>query len=254
MSVSSRSLGPVACLAGCWLVWEVAPGDPRASLWRFHPSEVDQEQGPSEGWGQPGAAIERNMWVDEDLALIERFKSGDTVAFERLVEKYQRTVLNLVIRFTGDVARAEDLAQEVFLRLYRALGTFEAKARFFTYLYRVTLNLCLKERERTARQRTYSLDEPRSDDDARPRELPDAGGSAEAVVASLEEASVVRQAVLSLPAEQREAVILHRFHGLTYEEMTEVLQISLPALKSRLHRAKLALRASLSGYIRGEGP
>lgn len=190
--------------------------------------------------------------MDEDLRLIERFQAGDETAFEGLVQKYQRTVINLVYRFTGDAQRAEDLAQEVFLRLYRALPTFEAKARFFTYLYRVTLNLCLKERERTSRRSTVSLDAPRSDDDQRTREVVDPKGSAEAAVEMLEEASMVRQAIMALPDEQREAVLLHRFHELSYEEMVEVLGISLPALKSRLHRAKLALRVSLRGYIRGE--
>jgi len=189
--------------------------------------------------------------VDEDLALVERFKGGDQAAFEQLVLKYQRNVLNLVYRFTGDATRAEDLAQEVFVRLYRALGGFEAKAKFFTYLYKVTLNLCLKEREREKRKRTYSLDERNGEDDTRVREIEDPLGSAEDEVQRRDTARIVREAIGSLPDDQRTAVILHRYHGLSYEELAETLEISLPAVKSRLHRAKLALKERLEAYMRG---
>ena len=192
--------------------------------------------------------------MDEDLVLVERFKQGDNAAFEALVKKYQRSVLNLVYRFTGETNRAEDLTQEVFVRLYRALGGFEAKARFFTYLYRVTLNLCLKERERDHRRRTYSLDDRGVEDDARPREVEDPAGSAEDEVERRDTARIVREAIMSLPDEQRTAVILHRYHGLSYEELAETLEISLAAVKSRLHRAKLALKERLKVYVRGELP
>lgn len=191
--------------------------------------------------------------MDEDLALVERFKAGDHSAFERLVEKYQKNVLNLVYRFTGDGTRAEDLAQEVFVRIFRALGGFEAKAKFFTYLYKVTLNLCLKERERQKRKRTYSLEERLGEDDNRTREVEDPRGSAEDEVERRDTARIVREAIVSLPDDQRTAVILHRYNGLSYEELSEVLNISLPAVKSRLHRAKLALKERLEGYVRGEG-
>jgi len=191
--------------------------------------------------------------LDEDLALVERFKAGDHSAFERLVEKYQKNVLNLVYRFTGDGTRAEDLAQEVFVRIFRALGGFEAKAKFFTYLYKVTLNLCLKERERQKRKRTYSLEERLGEDDNRTREVEDPRGSAEDEVERRDTARIVREAIVSLPDDQRTAVILHRYNGLSYEELSEVLNISLPAVKSRLHRAKLALKERLEGYVRGEG-
>jgi len=190
--------------------------------------------------------------LDEDLALVERFKQGDTAAFEKLVSKYQRSVLNLVYRFTGETNRAEDLAQEVFVRVYRALGGFEAKAKFFTYLYKITLNLCLKEREREQRKRTYSLDEKSNSEEGRAREVVDPLGSAEDEVERRDTARIVREAVQSLPEEQRTAVILHRFQGLSYEELAEVLDISLPAVKSRLHRAKLALKERLTEYMNAE--
>jgi RNA polymerase sigma-70 factor (ECF subfamily) len=192
------------------------------------------------------------MAVDEDLVYVERFQQGDVSAFEFLVRKYQKSVLNLVYRFTGDATRAEDLAQEVFVRVYRALGGFEAKAKFFTYLYKITLNLCLKERERERRKRSYSLEENFNDEEGRTRDIEEPSGSAEDEVERRDTARVVREAVMSLPEEQRTAVILHRYNGLSYEELAEILDISLPAVKSRLHRAKLALKERLEGFMRGD--
>ena len=190
--------------------------------------------------------------MDEDLELIERFKTGDQTAFDELMQRHYRSVLNLVYRFTGATGQpAEDLAQDVFLRIYRALPRFEARARFFTYLYKVTMNLCLKERARWARHRsrTVSLDGHWDDPEGPgPRTIPDPAGSAQDRFGRREVAGEVREAVMDLPEEQRAAVILHRFHHLSYEEITEVLGISLPAVKSRLHRAKLALQKRL-----GEG-
>ncbi len=189
--------------------------------------------------------------MDEDLVLIERFKAGDLTAFDELMQRHYRAVLNLVFRFTGASGQAaEDLAQDVFLRVYRALPRFEARARFFTYLYKVTMNLCLKERARWARRRsrTVSLDGAWDDPDGPGmRAIPDPAGSAQDRFERQEAAGEVRDAVMDLPEEQRAAVILHRFHHLSYEEITEVLGISLPAVKSRLHRAKLALQKRLGG-------
>jgi len=120
--------------------------------------------------------------MDEDLVLIERFKAGDPTAFDELMQRHYRAVLNLVFRFTGASGQsAEDLAQDVFLRIYRALPRFEARARFFTYLYKVTMNLCFKERARWARlrSRTVSLDGAWDDSEGpRVRTIPDPSGSA----------------------------------------------------------------------------
>lgn len=191
--------------------------------------------------------------MDEDLVLIDRFKAGDATAFDDLMQRHYKSVLNLVYRFTGATGQpAEDLAQDVFLRVYRALPRFEARARFFTYLYKVTMNLCLKERARWARRRsrTVSLDSNWDDPEVPNfRVLPDPAGSALERYERAEVAVEVREAVMELPEDQRAAVVLHRFNHLSYEEITEVLGISLPAVKSRLHRAKLALQKKLAGVV-----
>jgi len=183
--------------------------------------------------------------VDQDLELLERFKDGDSTAFDELLVKYQRPVLNLIVRFMGSPEHAEDLAQEVFLRVYKAAGRFEARAKFFTYLYRIALNLCLKEREKLARQKTESLDADTEERGPR-REIMDPRGSTEDVYTRMELSRAVQEAVKALPDEQRGVVILSRYHDLSYEEIAETLEISVPAVKSRLHRAKLALKELLA--------
>ena len=193
---------------------------------------------------------------DIDLQLMARVKAGDDQAFNEIMKRHERTVVNLVYRFTGDRTIAQDLAQEVFLRIYRASGRFEARAKFFTYLYKVTLNLCRNQRAKASRRRTTSLNETRrgqGGSEMPSRELVDPTGSAEEQVHRQELSEVVRIAVDSLPEQQREAVVLQRFQGLAYEEIAEALNLSVPAVKSRIHRAKLNLREKLVPYLeRGE--
>ena len=186
--------------------------------------------------------------AQEDLRLMERVKTGDSEAFNALMRKYEKTVLNLIYRFTGDRESAHDLAQEVFLRIYRAAGRFEAKAKFFTYLYKVTLNLCRNARDKTRRRGT-SLSLDQAPEEGRAFDLPDPSGSSETQVQRGELAEAIRQAVMSLPEDQREVVLLQRYQGLAYEEIAETLGLSVPAVKSRLHRAKLGLQKRLAAYL-----
>ena len=126
---------------------------------------------------------------DIDLQLMARVKAGDDEAFNQLMLRHEKTVVNLVYRFTGNREIAGDLAQEVFLRIYRASGRFEAKAKFFTYLYKVTLNLCRNYRAKAQRRQTTSLNAPRAgfDGETLPtRDIEDPIGSAEEQVSRLE--------------------------------------------------------------------
>lgn len=193
---------------------------------------------------------------DIDLQLMARVKAGDDEAFNQLMLRHEKTVINLVYRFTGNREIASDLAQEVFLRIYRASGRFEAKAKFFTYLYKVTLNLCRNYRAKAKRRQTTSLNQTRttgSGEELPTRDIEDPVGSAEEQVSRLELSQMVREAVYSLPEQQREAVILQRFQGLAYDEIADALNLSIPAVKSRIHRAKLNLKEKLAPYLeRGE--
>lgn len=189
---------------------------------------------------------------DVDLQLMMRVKAGDDDAFNTLMQRNEKTVLNLVYRFTANREVADDLAQEVFLRIYRASGRFEARAKFFTYLYTVTLNLCRNYGVRAKRHQATSLNaskEGQNGGDMPARELVDPIGSAEEQVSRLELSAVVREAVESLPEQQREAVSMQRFQGLSYEEIAEALSLSVPAVKSRIHRAKLNLKEKLIPYL-----
>ena len=185
---------------------------------------------------------------DPDLALMLSVKAGNSDAFNQLMAKYQKTVVNLAFRFTGDADAAQDLAQEVFLRIYRASERFEAKAKFFTYLYKVTLNLCRNARDKSKRRQAQSLDEDPVEGRAA-RELADPAGSAADLLDRQELSAVVRQAILELPDEQRELVILQRFQGLSYEEIADLTGQSVSAIKSKLHRAKLGLKKRLAPYL-----
>ena len=196
--------------------------------------------------------IPAHLAHDEDLHLMARVKAGDDEAFNEIMRRHEKTVVNLIYRFTGSRAAAEDLAQEVFLRIYRASGRFEARAKFFTYLYKVTLNLCRNARAKASRRKTTSLDQPRkgrNDSEMPGLELEDPKGSAEERVARLELSEVVRNAVDQLPEEQRVVVVLQRFEHRSYEEIAEILDLSVPAVKSRLHRAKLNLKKYLGPYL-----
>jgi len=180
---------------------------------------------------------------------IREAQRGRATAVGDFFGKYSPAVVGFIRTLGHSAEDAEDLAQEVFCRIFRALSGFEAKAKFFTYLYKVTLNLCLKEREREQRRRTYSLEEKIGEDEGPAREIEDPRGSAEDEVQRRDTSRIVREAILSLPQEQRTVVILHRYHDLSYEELAETLEISLAAVKSRLHRAKLALKERLCNYV-----
>ncbi|MHC5039725.1 MAG: RNA polymerase sigma factor [Planctomycetota bacterium] len=178
-------------------------------------------------------------------------QQGDEQAFNALVLRHQRSVLNLVRRFVGPVPDVEDLAQEVFVRLYQARASYRPTARFTTYLYRNTLNLCLNFIRDRKHRRTAPLDKKEEEG---PRvELPDpAVENPSKIIADRERADIVRQSVSALPENQRTAVILSRWHGLSYQEIAETMDLSIMAVKSLLSRAKENLRTKLSVLLKDE--
>lgn len=176
---------------------------------------------------------------DPDIDTMLRVKAGDIAAFESLVHKHQKNVLNLVYRYLGDATYAEDVAQEVFLKVYRARAGYEPKAKFSTWLYRVTVNHCLNE------IRSRRSQPPRMEivDDLAP------GETEEDRLTRQEIQHAVKAAIDALPENQRMAVILARYEDLSYEEIAETMQVSLEAVKSLLHRAKDALKEKLARYV-----
>lgn len=208
-------------------------------------SAVQKPKSPGlAGHGLEAAALE----PDQELML--RVKAGDAQAFNLLMEKYQRVVLNLVYRFTGDSESAEDLAQEVFLRIYRAADRYEPRAKFFTYLYQVTLNLCRNAREKNQRRQALSLDQE-SPQGIAPLEIADSEPGVEEHLVRIDVAQQVQSAISTLPAEQRELLVLQRFQELGYEELSEVTGQTVSAVKAKLHRARLALKKKLGSVLGG---
>src|SRR5437667_8198138 len=189
---------------------------------------------------------------DPDAALMLRVKQGDMQAFEELVEKYKQPVMNLVYRTLPDATEAEDLAQHVFLQVFKSAHRYEVSAKFSTWLFTITRNLCLNEIRRRSRHPAESLDETLPDNDDQPRhqvqDLRTFSPPDSLLQSELEDK--VELALSELPEKQRTALLLCRQDELSYEEIAEVLDCSLSATKSLIHRARETLKHVLKPYLR----
>ena len=188
--------------------------------------------------------------LDPDAELVERWQGGDESAFEALVHRHQRRVFGLVLRMLGNREEAEEVAQEAFLSLHRHGHRFRREARFSTFVYRVAANAALNRRrslgrkrareDALARRQEVGLDLPSS-----PRDPEDAASGSQ-----LQER--VQEALLELPADLRAAVVLYDIEGQSYGDIAETLRIPEGTVKSRIHRARNALRELLRPLARAE--
>ncbi len=189
---------------------------------------------------------------DPDAALMLLVKQGDRDAFTLLVEKYKQPVINLAYRTLSDATEAEDLAQHVFLQVFKSAPRYQVSAKFSTWLFTITRNLCLNEIRRRSRHPAQSLDEVSPDNEDQPlRQVEDVKNFSppDALLQSeLEEK--VQLALAELPEKQRTALLLCRQEELSYEEIAEVLECSLSATKSLIHRARETLKQTLKPYLR----
>lgn len=167
----------------------------------------------------------------EERDAIEACQRGEREAFDRLVERYQRDIYRLCYRYVNNHEDANDMAQEVFLKAYRAIGRFRGESSFSTWLYRIAVNTCLNFRA-ARRPETEEL----------PEALPDPGRGAAAAVESEERAGLVRQAVSRLPEKQRATLILKVFHDLTHDEVARTLGSTVGTVKANLFHALRNLR------------
>ena len=180
-----------------------------------------------------------------DLALMLRVKAGDRESFDEVVRAYRAPVIQYIQRIIRNQDAAEDLAQEVFLRVYRARASWVPKANFRSWLYTVATNLAFNWlRGQRTRHRCTPVQEAR--DSGKPIDMPDVRPSVQAVLIKAERASQVRAAVSSLPPKQRAAVIMHKYEELEYEQIAVVLGCSLQAVRSLLFRAYERLRGELA--------
>ncbi len=187
--------------------------------------------------------------TDADVML--RVKAGDQSAFDYLVQKYRRPMVSFMYRMARNSSIAEDLAQEVFLRVYRSRETYEPSAKFTTWLYRIATNLAVNHARDTRHERPevqVSLDEP-DEETGTTIELPDGTPTAEQVIVRRERMLAIRKKVEALPEQQRLAVIMHKYQQMDYKQIAEVLKKSESATKSLLFRAYETLREQLKEFV-----
>ena len=190
--------------------------------------------------------VEGNALSDEEL--MGRVARADERAFGILVHRHQQRILNLIYRTIGDRVQAEDVAQEVFLRVWRAAGVYEPRAKFTTWVYRIAVNLCLDMLKSVRRKRSFISQNVGGDRPDIQDELPDGCDSAqspEELLLAAEGSRRILAALEDLPANQRLAVILKRFDGLSYDEIGRILGCSRSAVESLLVRARHTLRKKL---------
>jgi RNA polymerase sigma-70 factor (ECF subfamily) len=187
-----------------------------------------------------------------DVQLMLGVKAGDDTSFELLLQRYRRPLVNFLYRMVRDSASAEDLAQEVFLRVYRARKDYAPNAKFTTWLFRIATNLALNAlRDGRHRQLEVSIDQPMDygEEEQRVIEVRDKAPAIEQQLIERDRASMIRQAVDALPEKQRAAVLLHKYMELDYAEIARILDCSESALKSLLFRAYEALRVQLAPLV-----
>jgi RNA polymerase sigma-70 factor (ECF subfamily) len=188
---------------------------------------------------------------DPDATLMLRVKRGDRGAFATLVEKYKQPVMNFVFRTLRDETEAEDLAQNVFLQVYKSRDRYERTAKFSTWLFTIARNLCLNEIRRRSRHPAESLEETHAENEDQPsRQYEDRKITlpTEAMLHG-ELAGKIEEALAELPENQRTAILLCRQDELSYEEIAEILGCSLSATKSLIHRGRETLKEKLKPYL-----
>jgi RNA polymerase sigma-70 factor (ECF subfamily) len=187
-----------------------------------------------------------------DVQLMLDVKAGDETSFNFLLQKYRSPLVNFLFRMVRDRATAEDLAQEVFLRVYRARAQYSPSAKFTTWMFRIATNLALNSiRDNRHRKMETSIDVSSEEEDTTPRELPAPEMRIDEYMAEQDRCNLIRQAIALLPEKQRVAVLLHKYEEMDYSEIAGILDCSESALKSLLFRAYETLRvqlAPLAGY------
>ena len=187
-----------------------------------------------------------------DVQLMLDVKAGDEQSFELLLRKYRTPLVNFLYRMVRNTAVAEDLAQEVFIRVYRAREQYAPSAKFTTWMFRIATNLALNSmRDNRHRQMDISMDQTidTGEDEIQALEVPDRAPSVEQELVARSRAELIMKAIHALPEKQRAAVLLHKYQELDYDEIARVLECSESALKSLLFRAYETLRVQLAPLV-----
>jgi RNA polymerase sigma-70 factor (ECF subfamily) len=184
----------------------------------------------------------------EDVRLMRLVGRGDTTAFEELIERHQGLVTGTVARMLGSNSDVEDIAQQVFIRVWKSAGRYVPRAKFTTWLLKITRNLVFNELRRSKRRGHVPLQsEPGAEDHHPLKDETNPAPDASLLEAELQRE--IEEAIVQLPDSQRMALVLRRYEQLSYEQIAEVLDLSVPAVKSVLFRARTELRSRLSKYL-----
>lgn len=186
---------------------------------------------------------------DEDLILA--YQKGNSEAYQVLFERYKKPILNYALRILGNRADAEDAAGEVFLVLITDRSAYNPKAKFITWLYTVTRNTCISKIRK--RKNVFSLWSRREGEEDSEWEIPDTQDLASVELVKKEEAAAVKMAVQRLPEPQKSALILREYHALSYEQISEILNVSTANVKVLIFRARERLKAELSSFLNEGG-
>jgi RNA polymerase sigma-70 factor, ECF subfamily len=185
-----------------------------------------------------------------DVQLMLDVKAGDEASFDFLLQKYRSPLVNFLYRMVRDTATAEDLAQEVFLRVYRARKQYTPSAKFTTWLFRIATNVALNSvRDNRYDRLAVSIDAPVGDEDSTPMELPTREMRIDEHMIERDRTEFIQRAIASLPEKQRVAVLLHKYEEMDYGEIARILDCSESALKSLLFRAYETLRVQLAPLV-----
>lgn len=190
--------------------------------------------------------------IEQDAKLLLEFAEGNTAAFEHILKKYKGLVINTAYRFIQDRTEAEDIAQEVFFKVYDSAKRYNPKAKLSTWLYKITINTCLNKLRSKKYPQTISLDKPLhpTGNEITP-EIPGYGREYPSVELEKSELTkLIKEAIHSLPVNQRIVVILQKYEGLSYREISEVMSCSTSAVDSLLQRAKQNLKRKLAPYFK----
>ena len=201
----------------------------------------------SRNYGTPAAGDAESD--NEDVELMQQIGRGDMDALQQLIEKHQMLVAGTVARMLGSNSDVEDISQQVFIRVWKSSGRYVPRAKFTTWLLKITRNLVFNELRRGKKHPHVPLQTGPSAEDLPLRD--ETSPAPDSTLLEIELQRAIEKAIMKLPDTQRMALVLRRYEELSYEEIADILDLSVPAVKSVLFRARAELRARLSKYLSG---
>jgi len=183
------------------------------------------------------------MKEQSEQTLIKRCKDGELQAFEELISKYETKVFNITFRILGDYTEAEDISQDILVKVFRSIKGFKEQSSFYTWLYRITVNECMDAVKKRKKTVAYSIDSPiETEDDVIKREIQDSGESVEEKVERKELRKYLADAMNLISHEHRMVIVLRDIQGFSYEEIAEIIKCPPGTVKSRINRARCELK------------